>query len=77
MKDDLKKLVNMNQGNFIQDNRNKDQAMEEAFVEHPAKGTKRKAEGASLVSWVFHVFLYSRFRSCCSFIPLEGIYKFY
>ena len=42
MKDDLKNLVNMNQGSYIQDNQIKYQAMEEASVEHPTK-EKRKA----------------------------------
>ena len=42
MKDDLKKLVNMNQGIFIQDNQNRDQAMEEASVEHLVKEQKGK-----------------------------------
>ena len=32
MKDDLKKLVDMNQGSYIHDNINKDDAMEEATV---------------------------------------------
>ena len=44
MKDDLKKLVNMNQGNFIQDNQNRDQAMEEASVEQPVKEQKGKQQ---------------------------------
>lgn len=42
MKDDLKKLVNMNQGSYIQDNQNNNQGMEEASVEQPAKEQKGK-----------------------------------
>ena len=42
MKDDLKKLVNMNQSSFIQDNQNRDQAMEEASVEQTVKDQKGK-----------------------------------
>ena len=33
MKDDLKKLVNMNHGSFIQDYQNRDQSMEEVSME--------------------------------------------
>ena len=40
MKDGFKYLVNMNQGNFIQDNQNRDQAMEDATVEQPDKEPK-------------------------------------
>ena len=42
MKDDLEKLVNMNQGSFIQDNQNRDQAMEDVTVEQHVKEQKGK-----------------------------------
>ena len=44
MKDDMKKLVNMNQGSYIKDNQNIDQAMEEASMEQPVKDQKGKQE---------------------------------
>ena len=77
MKGDLKKLVNMNQIIYIQDNQNRDQAMEEASMEQPVKDKKRKAAGASLASWVFYVFLSFCFRRLRSNIPFEGFQNFY
>ena len=42
MKDDLKKLVDMNQGSYIHDNMNTYHAMEEATMEHFVKYKKGK-----------------------------------
>ena len=42
MKDDLKNLVNMNQGMYFQENQNIYHAMEEASVEQPVKDQKGK-----------------------------------
>ena len=47
MKDDLKNLVNMNQGSFIQDNRNRDQAIEDATMEQPVKEQEGKQKEQS------------------------------
>ena len=42
MKDDLKKLVNMNHGSFIQYYQKRDQSMEEASMEQPINEQKGK-----------------------------------
>ena len=42
MKDDLKKLVDMNQGSYIHDNMNTYHAMEEATMEHFVKDKEVK-----------------------------------
>ena len=43
-KDDLQKLVNMNQSSHIQDYPSRDQAMEEASMMQPVKDTKGKQQ---------------------------------
>ena len=44
MKDELQKLVNMNQSSHIHDYPSRDQAMEEASVMQPVKDTKGKQQ---------------------------------
>ena len=47
IKDDMKILVNINQGSFIQDNQNRDQAMEDATMEQPVKEQEGKQKEQS------------------------------